>query len=104
MLLVALTLTACSKGDSKEFTTWSGRCGVIIPYSEEEDNQFRVELMGLQEKGAYPTVVSRIRDYKTTRDTIRDCLEVNVPTPTSKPTSLIPSNWLERGHTYSPQS
>lgn len=64
-----MILTSCSQGDFSY-----KKCGILIPYTEEEDTAFREELLGLGRSGLYPHSMNRIRDYKTTRDTIRDCL------------------------------
>jgi len=65
-----MILTSCSKGDFSY-----KKCGTLIPYTKEEDTAFHGELLNLGRLGLYPHTMNRIKDYKTTRDTIRDCID-----------------------------
>jgi len=73
--LTALTmmLTNCSGESISPYK----KCGTLIPYTQEEDTAFREELVTLGRLGLYPNTMNRARDYKTTRDTIRDCLGID---------------------------
>lgn len=64
-----MMLTSCSPEVSSH-----KKCGVLIPYTEQEDSALRDELQAMKDTSVFPATRSRIFDYKVTRDTIRDCV------------------------------
>lgn len=65
-----MILTSCSP----EVSSGQNKCGVLIPYSDEEQNAAKKELVVLQQAGVYPNALNLVHDYKLTRDSIRDCI------------------------------
>lgn len=73
--LVLILLTNCSLVNSKAART--NPCGLLIPYTNEFQQEAALELSMLNNEEAYQHIIVMVNDYAKTRNSIRTCTSLN---------------------------
>lgn len=74
--LVLILLTNCSQASSRPIEAIP--CGVLIPYTEEFQQEASEELINLDGEEGYQHIVTMVNDYAKTRKSIRTCLNAGI--------------------------